>query len=169
MRIIIPMSHLVCPVPAISLQPCRSAAERWVLPYCWHQRVLFLAPKVCCVPVMSKYVCCVPVLSKIPLQLLHLRATDRCPPPDWTLLVDLLMVVRTQAEWSNQHWRCTHIVYQFGKFRKFWFYATIYKSHFITFSCNHDHLQGQCKDIKLSSAILQTNFQRSCKENDQIK
>ena len=100
---------------------------RWILQYCWDQRVLFLAPYC---------VCRVPVQSKIPLQLLHLRAKDCCPPPDWTLSsrlnaasVDLLMVVRTQAEWSSQHWRCAHIVYQFGKFRKFGFMLQISLHH----------------------------------------
>ena len=86
----------------------------------------------------AKWCCGVPVLSKIPLQLLHLRAKDCCPPPDWTLLVDLLMVVRTQAEWSNQHWRCAHIVYRFGKFRKFWFYATN-----LQISLHHIQLQSR--------------------------
>ena len=43
--------------------------------------------------------------------------------------VDLLVVVRTQAEWSNQHWRCAHIVYQFGKFRKFGFMLQISLPH----------------------------------------
>ena len=74
--------------------------------------------------------------------------------------VDLLMVVKTQAEWSNQHWRCAQIVYQFGKFRKFWFYAiNLTKSHPVA-------IMIICKDIKLSSAILQKSFQRSCKEKD---
>ena len=104
------------------------------------------------------------VQSNIPLQLLHLKAIDCCPPPGWTLLLfDLLMVVRTQAEWSNQHWRCAQIVYQFGKFRKFWFYATnLTSSHSVA-------IMIICKDIKLSPAILQNNFQQRCKENDQIK
>ena len=76
--------------------------------------------------------------------------------------VDLLIVVRTQAEWSNQHRRCAHILYQFGKFRKFWFYAA-------NLTSSHSVAIIICKDIKLSSMILQKSFQRSCKENDQIK
>ena len=39
-----------------------------------------------------------------------------------------------------------------------------YKSHFITFSCYYDH----CKEIKLSSTMVQKSFQLCCKENDQI-
>ena len=49
------------------------------------------------------------VLSKIPLQLssLHLKAIDCCPPPGWRLpLFYLLMVARSQADLSNEHWRC---------------------------------------------------------------
>ena len=54
--------------------------------------------------------CCLyeAVLSKIPLQLLHLKAIDCCPecPPGWMLpLFDLLMIVRSQADRSNEHSR----------------------------------------------------------------
>ena len=45
------------------------------------------------------------VLSKIHLQLLNLKVMDCCPCPDWAS-VDLFIVVRTRAEWSNQHLRC---------------------------------------------------------------
>ena len=103
------------------------------------------------------------VLSKIPLQLLHLRAKDCSSCRSNAASVDLLRVVMTQTEWSNQHWRCAHIVYQFRKFRKFWLYATnLDSSHSVA-------IMIICKDIRLSSAILQKNFQRCCEENDQIK
>ena len=46
------------------------------------------------------------MLSKIPLELLHLKAIDCCPPPDRTLLLfDLLMVARSQADQSNERSR----------------------------------------------------------------
>ena len=66
--------------------------------------------------------------------------------------VDLL-IVRTQAEWSNQHWRCAHIVYQFGKFRKFWFYATnlTSRSPARTSSCHERYCEWVFNDAAIRS------------------
>ena len=96
------------------------------------------------------------VLSKISLQLLHLKVQDCCPhhDPDWTLLShgckDTGRMIKSALE------VCTYRVSirQFSK--------VLVSSHSVA-------IMIICKDIKSSSTILQKSFQRSCKENDQIK
>ena len=67
--------------------------------------------------------CCLyeAVLSKIPLQLLHLKAIDCCPPPGWTLpLFDLLIVSRSKADRSNEHSRSQVCTKRCPKIGRYW-------------------------------------------------
>ena len=79
--------------------------------------------------------------------------------------VDLLIVVRTQAEWSNQHRMCAQCKYPVSIRQISKVLVLCCKSHFITFSCYH-HLQGHQVVINDTAKEFSTKLQRE--RSDQI-
>ena len=70
--------------------------------------------------------------------------------------VDLLMVVRRQAEWSKKEVCIYRVsIQQISKVL-----VSCYKSHFITFSCYHNHLQGHQVVISDTAKEFSTKLQR---------
>ena len=143
------------------MSQARSAAERWVLPYCWDQRVLFLAPNGVS-PCMRCSRAVKDSSAAFAFEGEGLLSSSRLNAASWSShgCKDTGRMIKSALEVST--YRVS--IRQISKVL-----VLCYKSHFITFSCCHDHLQRHQVVITDTANEFSTKLQREWSDQIALK